>query len=71
MMISGHKTRSVFDRYNIVSEDDLKQAALKTWTHVRAQPERPKKWFRFQLGQSNAFGHRTGAIRAHGRKGAV
>jgi integrase len=47
MAISGHKTRSVFDRYNIVDERDLERAARS----LSAYFDQRKVTFTVTLGQ--------------------
>ncbi len=51
MMVSGHKTRSVFERCNIVNEDDLKKAS-----------QRVKEYHQERVILQN--GHNLGTVRA-------
>lgn len=60
MKISGHKTRSVFDRYNIINEQNLKDASER----IAVQYEQHK-----EVIEQAANGHNTGIISISNYKG--
>ena len=68
MLISGHKTESIFERYNITNNGDLEEAALKMEAfRNHGEEARTQKGqealFLFYLLSNLAHGHKTGTIR--------
>ena len=60
MQMTGHKTRSVFERYNIVSECDLVEAAKKLNTLQPVPPASDRDGLAATKPRSGEVGHNSG-----------
>ena len=59
---AGHKTRSIFDRYNIVSGQDLREAAAKMNKALGSRTGRIRR-FPPSLGARDSSGPLVGKVR--------
>jgi integrase len=62
MQMTGHKTRSVFERYNIVSECDLVEAAQKLNLRQPVPPATSHNGLASTKPHSGEVGHSLGTI---------
>ena len=60
MQMTGHKTRSVFERYNVVSECDLVEAAKKLNTLQPVPPASDRDGLAATKPRSGEVGHNSG-----------
>ncbi len=65
MTISGHKTRDIFDRYNIVNEDDLRRASQKVKQYHEA------KLVEREMIRGLADGHNLGTVNPNSQQDAT